>query len=142
MDDPAAVRLGDRLAGLEHERHRVRDIHRSAPLELRGEVSAVEVLHDHVRRAGLEGADVRHARDVLALDLHGGLRFAEEARRALGLLRDLEEQELQGDALLELHVGRRDDDAHAAFPDDALDPVLAGEDLTFVHRGSHDREPS
>ncbi|MEI2616644.1 MAG: hypothetical protein V9F06_03240 [Thermomicrobiales bacterium] len=34
-------------------------------------------------------------------------------------------------------VGRRDDDAHAARAEHALDAVLAGEDLALTHGGAH-----
>ena len=43
------------------------------------------------------------------------------------------EQELDRDALVELRVTRRDDDAHAARAEHALDLVLAGEDLPGLH---------
>ena len=56
VDDAERVRLGDRLAGLEHEVDRLLDGQRAALLEPRGEVPALEVLHHHVRRAVLERA--------------------------------------------------------------------------------------
>ena len=93
------------------------------------EIAALEVLHHHVRRAGLERADVDDARDVLALDLRRGARLAGEARDDLGVRRGLRQEELERDALAELEVHRRDDDAHPAAAEDALDPVLAGEDV-------------
>ena len=43
------------------------------------------------------------------------------------------QQELERDALLELRVARRDDDAHAARAEHPLDLELAGEDLARLH---------
>ena len=74
------------------------------------EVLAVEVLHDHVRRAGVERADVEHARDVLAADLDRGAGLADEALHDLGVGRDGRPQKLQRHPLVELLVRRGDDD--------------------------------
>ena len=93
------------------------------------EVVALEVLHDHVRRAVLERADVEHARDVLALELAAAAApRGRSARATSGFCSAVGQEELDRDALLELEVRRRDDDAHAALPEDALDAVLADED--------------
>ena len=52
MDDAERVRLGDRLAGLEHVVDRARDAGaRRARRDVGERSSPVEVLHDHVRRA-------------------------------------------------------------------------------------------
>ena len=116
MDDPERVRLGDRLARLEHVLDRLVGGHAAAPLHHRAEIVALEVLHHDVRRAAVEHADVHHAGDVLARDPRGRLALAEEARdRARDLARD-REQELERDALLELRVARRDDDPMPPAP--------------------------
>jgi hypothetical protein len=47
-------------------------------------ILAVQVLHDHVRRARFQCADVDYASHVRALDLDGGTRIAREARHRLG----------------------------------------------------------
>ena len=98
------------------------------------EVGALEVLHHEVRRAAVEHAGVHHARDVLARDARRGLALAKEARDRPGHLARDGEQELERHALIELRVSRRDDDAHAAGAEDALDLELAGEDLAGLHR--------
>jgi hypothetical protein len=94
--------------------------------------SPLEVLHDHVRRAVLERAHVDHARDVLALDLHRRPRLAREAGDRLGVAERLGQEELERDLLVELDVVRGDDDPHPADAEDALDAVLAGEDVAFA----------
>jgi hypothetical protein len=51
------------------------------------------------------------------------------ARHDLGVLGELGEQQLDRDAIVEAHVAREHDVAHAALPEDALDLVLACEQL-------------
>ena len=77
VDDPERVRVGDGLAGLKDEVDGQLDGQGAPLLDPRREVAALEVLHDDVRRAVLQRADVEHASDVLALDLHGGSRLAQ-----------------------------------------------------------------
>ena len=61
---------------------------------------------------------------------HGGPRLAQEAAPDLGVVQHLGEQELDRDPLAELEVRGRDDDAHAALAEHALDAVLAQKNLT------------
>ena len=64
MDDAQRVRLGERLAGLEHVVDGRVDRQRTCRCgALLAEVAALEVLHHHVRRAVVELADVDHARE-------------------------------------------------------------------------------
>ncbi len=134
MDDARGVRLGERLAGLEDVLDGRLRGHRPARAERVGEVAARQVLHHHVRRAGLERPDVGHARHVLALDLHRGARLAQEALGERARLRRLRQQQLDRDPLLQLEVGRGDDDAHPAGADHPLDAVLPGDDLPRSHQ--------
>ncbi len=117
--------VGERLADLEQEVDGERHGHPSALVEPPGEVAALQVLDDHVRRAALELPHVDHARDVLALDLHGGARLAQEARDRVGAADGLRQQELERHLFVELKVVRGDDDAHPADAEHALDPVLS-----------------
>src|SRR5262249_12738288 len=73
--------------------------------------------------------DVEHARDVLAAEPHDGARLPEETADDVRVREGGRAEELHGDLLLELDVLGREDDAHPALTDDALDAVLAGEDL-------------
>src|SRR5262249_30523916 len=72
-----------------------------------------------------------HAGHVLTLDLHGGARFAREARDGLRVLHRLGEEELQRDPLFELQVRRRDDYAHAAGAQHLFDAGFAREHLAL-----------
>ncbi len=135
MDDAERVRFGDRLARLQHEVHRLVGRKLALLREQRREIAALEVLHDHVRRAALELADVGDAGDVLALDLHGGARLALEAREGLRVGERLRQEEFQRDLLVELDVVRRDDDAHPANAEDALDAVLSRKDVALFDAG-------
>ena len=72
---------------------------------------------------------------MLALELRtrrapraGSARPASSSSSGVG------EHELDGAALVELEVGGRDHDAHPAHAEDALDPVLAGEDVSHLDR--------
>ncbi len=133
MDDAGGVRLGDRLARVEHVRDHVGHGERAALAQHRREVAAFEMLHDHVRRAVLELSDVVNPRDVLALEPHDRARLADEARH--DLRRRVRQQELDRDALAELHVHGRDHHAHPASPDDAFDTVFPGDHVAFLdHR--------
>jgi len=84
-----------------------------------------------VRRAAGEGAHVGDARDVLALDLRRRTRFTRKPRHRVAIAERLWQEELEGDLLVELDVMRGDDDPHPTDPEDALDAVLAGENVAF-----------
>ena len=129
MHDPERVRFGDGLAGLKQELDGLLDAQRSLLGQPGAEVGAVEELHDDVRRAVLQRADVDDPGDVLALDLDRRSGLAVEPRHRLLIGGGLGEQEFQRDALVELQVVRGDDDAHAARAEDALDPVLSSKDI-------------
>src|SRR5262249_2895757 len=105
--------------------------------EPRGQVSSIEVLHDHVRRAVLERADVAHARDVFVLDADRGLRLATEARDGFRVREHLREEKLDRDFVVELDVLRGDDDAHAPDSEHLADAVFAGENFAFTYRSRH-----
>ena len=105
VDDAERVRLGDapRTPG---GRSSTASATASAPA-LRdevAEVAALEVLHHHVGRAGLERADVDDAGDVLALELHGRARLAEEARDRLGVPSPSGSRNLSATRCVELEV--------------------------------------
>ena len=77
---------------------------------------------------------------MLALELHGGARLAQEARDRVLVAERLVAQELDRDELVELDVPRGDDDAHPARAEHALDPVLAGEHVPRANgRGDEGR---
>ena len=134
VDDPERVRLGERVARLDHAIDRVRDVELPALLDDGAEIAPCQVLHHHVRRAALERPDVGHAGDVLALDADRRLRLAEKPRDDLLVPRELGLQELERHPLAEMHVHRGDDDSHRPFTEDFLDAVLAREDVPFVRR--------
>ncbi len=140
MHDAERVRLGDRVAGLEHAVDGRRHGHRPVPADDRPEVVALEELHDHVGRARLERAHVEHARDVVALEAHGGPRLAREALDQPRVREAPGEHELERHLLIELQVRRRDDDAHPTDAEDAVDAVLAGEHLPLHHRDASGRQ--
>ena len=127
--DPERVRLGQRLRGLQQVVDRQLGGEAALIFEQLFEVSALEVLHDHVRSAAGKRRDVAHAHHVLAPDLDRGAALAEKARDERRIVRQLRNQELDGDPLLELDVRGRHHDAHAAPTELALDAVLVREDI-------------
>ena len=134
MNDPVRVRLGDGLARLEDERRRHLDAQGPARRQDLAEVAALEELHHHVRRARIELSDVEHPRDVLALQLHGRPRLANESLRRVAADERVVAHELDRHELIELLVPGGDDDAHPADAEDALHPVLACQQVSRSHR--------
>jgi hypothetical protein len=102
------------------------------------QVTTLEQLHDEIREdrsAGRgRGPDVGDARDMLALQLCGRSRLAQEPPHGIGLRSALGEEELHRDRLLELDVHASDDRRHPAQSDEAVDAILARHDLS-----NHDR---
>ncbi len=98
------------------------------------EVLPLQVLHDHVRRARLELADIRDRRIVLAAKPRGRARLAEKAADERVVREGLGGHELQRDRGVEVNVARGDDDPHPAGAEHPLDPVLSGEHLPHPRR--------
>ena len=137
VHDPERVRLGQRLARLQHEIDGLLERQRATQPHPLGEVVTLEELHHHVRRAGIERTDVDHPRDVLARDLDGRARLAREALDRLGVAQRLREKELDRHLLVELQMKGGDDDAHPAGAEHALHAVLAGQDVALTDPRSH-----
>jgi hypothetical protein len=133
MNDSGSVRLGNGFARLLNEARRQLDGHRALLEKNLPEVLPVEELHDHVRSARIELADVEHLGRVFALQLCGRPGLANETLDRFGIAEGLVANELDGHELIELLVSRRDDDAHASDAKDTLDAVLAGKKLALAH---------
>ena len=127
VHDAEDVRLGDGLARLEHVVDRDDARQRTALLEEHVEVRPVEILHDEIGPT-VAVADVEDAHDVLAADLGRRASLPHEARGELRVRRELGQEKLDGHALLELQMRRREDDGHAALPEWPIDAVFAVED--------------
>ncbi len=141
MDDACRVRLGERDACLHHVldggRHRQRLLRDRAR-----EVRAVEDLHHHVRRVGLEPAHVEYATHVLGAQMHHRARLANEAIDDRRISGHLVAQQLDRDAVAELEVRRRHHDAHPAGAEDLIDPVPAADHGTYGHHHPSIRRPA
>ena len=138
MHDAGRVRVGDRLARLQHPPDRLGHRQLLAAFDLVRQVPALEELHHHVGRAVLELRHVHHAHDVLALDLRCRTCLTRETSDHLRVCRRHREQELDRDPLLELQVRGLNHDPHAARPQHAFDTVLPGQDLAFAHGDGFD----
>ena len=93
------------------------------------EIAPLEVLHHDVRAVVLEAPDVERLRDMRALEPDRGARFTQEPLDQLLVARRLREEELEGNALIELEMMRCHDDAHAAHAQHLLHAVLRREDV-------------
>jgi hypothetical protein len=132
VHDAERVRVRDAIASLENVRHRFADGQALSPPQERRQVHTLEVLHHDVRSTRLELADVDHARDVIALDVGARAGLSQQARCSGVVAHGVGREELDGHAALELQVRRCDDDAHAAGSEDVVDPVFAGQDLSWL----------
>lgn len=133
VNDPQRVRLGERVARLQHVVDRLFRRQRPSRLEHAGEVGSVQVLHDDVRSTCLQRAHVADLRDVLALELHRGARLAQEARDRVRAAQRLGQHELERHGRVEMDMRRGDDDPHATYAEHPRDTVLAGEDVPGRH---------
>ncbi len=121
MHDPERVRLGDRFERLGDEIDRGHDRERAVRRHEAFEVLALQALHHDVRRARLEDVDVVDANDVFAADPPRGSRLLNEAGDDVRVSRELGQEALDGDPLLEVRVPGREHDAHSAQPQRLLD---------------------
>jgi hypothetical protein len=138
MDDALGVRFGDAFDRLQHVRHRDLRLELAFARQHRREVLALQQLHHDVRRAIVEATDVEDPAHVLAAQLRDGAGLAQEAIEQVRRRPELAEHELQGDRLIELEVRGRDDHAHPTDSEDALDAVLAREDVPRVRLKHHE----
>ena len=127
MHDTERVSLAHAVERLHHVPDR--DVRRETALLLEHlcEVLALEELEDHVRVATLF-VDVEDPNDVVVLDVRRGATLVHEAPRRFFVLA-IGEHHLDGDRMSELHVTRGEHRAHAALSDDALERVLARDDV-------------
>ena len=87
------------------------------------QVLPLEALHHVVGGAVRERAEVDDLDDVLAPDRGGGLGLALEAKQQALVHLPLGAEGLHGEGPAGLDLGDRVDDAHAAAPEHAVDPV-------------------
>jgi hypothetical protein len=85
-----------------------------------------ESLHDEERGSVLGRVVVEHGHRSHVVDRVGGVAFTEKPRAELLVDRELRVQHLDGDALLIPMRGRKND-RHPAYPEHAVEPVLAAQ---------------
>ncbi|MCR6700805.1 MAG: hypothetical protein NVV68_06515 [Dokdonella sp.] len=124
MDDEPCMRVGERLADRQDQRHDGARVERE-PLAVDVDRLAVDVLHDHVRPAAVQQSAIDQARDAGVFEQRENLALVGEPRPGLGS--GIGDQ-LERCALRELAVGALDlvDLAHAAAADRAHDAPGAG----------------
>jgi hypothetical protein len=130
VEDALRVRLEDGVARLEEVLHHLADGQRAALARDLAQVLPDEVLHHEERGAGVGGADVQHARHVLAVERGHRLRLAEEALGRAGDGRRLRQEQLDRHRATQAFVLRGEHAPHAARAEHALDAVLASDPLT------------
>ena len=120
MDDALAVRVGQAVQRLAHDRQRARHRHRPR-IEHVAQCGARHEVHDDVRRVLHAEVDHRHA--VRVRQLAHRARLALEARHELGRAGIGRVQELDGHGLAQLQPLTTIHEAHAAFAEQSGDPV-------------------
>jgi len=133
VNDAERVRLGHRFARLQDEFDCLLARDRAPLVHPLCEIFALQVLHDHVRAAIVERANIAHARNVLTFDLRGGTRLAFETSHCLAIAQRFGVQQLDRHTLIEAEMSRRNDSTHASGSEDALDTVFADKHVPFSH---------
>ena len=134
VDDAARMRRVERLADLLGDARGRRGRQRPALAEDRGEVAAVDQLHDDERVARVH-AVVEDVDDVRMVQRGGGLRLLAEARHEGGVAAVLGAQHLDRDVAAELGVVGPVDGRHAALAEQLDQAVAAAEDVSYLGQG-------
>ena len=129
VDDAAVVRGLDGAGGLGGEARGLARGQDPLLAQDRGEVLALDELHDDVRARRVV-AEVEHGDDVRVVERRGGLCLVAEAGEEVGVLAVLGPQELDRDVALELGVAGAVDRGHAALPEQLDQPVPSAEDAS------------
>ena len=137
VDHAARVRRGERLAHLAPDLRGEPRLEGALAPDVVGELLALEVLADEVRRAVGEMMHVEDVDDVRMLDRARDRRLAEEPRGHLRVLGELGVERLHREAaLLEAEVTRLVDAPHAALADRPDDLVRVAEERADPRIGS------
>ena len=134
VDDALLVRGFERVGDLPGDRERLR--HRQgAARDERGEVVALNQLHDERRRAGSgrRALDAVDLRDVGMVECGERLRLAREPRYALAIAGHGLGKRLDGDVPVQLRIARAIHLTHAAFAQ--LGDDFVGSNLLSNHAG-------
>ena len=138
MDDPPLVRRVERAGNLGHQPGGLAGRERPVAPDQRGEILAVDKLHDQVR-PGVIGAEVVDAHDAGVAERRGGVGLLAEAGHEVGIVTVFRVQHLDSDVAAELAVGGPVDRGHAALAQQ-LDEAIAPAE--HVAETSHDPSPS
>ena len=141
MDDPALVGGVEGPGRLRGDPCRLARRQRPAPFDDRGEVLAVDQLHDDERPGGVMPVVVDRD-DVRVVQRRRGLGFVAEPRAEVGVATVLRAEDLDGDVTVELVVVAAIDPGHPALAEQLREPVAAAEDrpdlrqVSLRHLGS------
>ncbi|GBD46670.1 hypothetical protein HRbin41_01500 [bacterium HR41] len=139
MDDPGAVRVVERKAGVAADRDGLLDIEPAMVAKQLGAGEAVDVLHHDVVATGIRvEAGVVDLDDVWVLEPSCRQRLVAEARHERLVLGEVLGEQLDGHGPLEHLVDGAEDGRHAAGSDPLFQPVAAAQ----KRRGRHLRPPS
>ncbi len=122
------------FARLQNAIDRSRNFKRPFGLQNLRKIKTFEALHDHVRNAVGHLAYVQHPTDVLGTDANAGTCFAREAGSCRVVADEFLLEKLNGDRLIEGHMGCRSDESHPAAPQNAVDSVLSVDDVANAVR--------
>ena len=135
VDDAARMRCVQRfvdLLGDARGRHR---LERPALLDDRGQVAAVDELHDDERVAGFH-AVVENVDHVGVVERRGRLRLLTEARHEGRIATVLGAQHLDRDVAAQLRIVSAEDGRHPALAKQLDEAIAAGQDLSYFSQDS------
>jgi hypothetical protein len=137
VNDAESVSFGQRLTNLQHDFGALFGGESAVAREMSLEVDSKETLHHDIWSSAGKDSGIHHARHVLALELCGDASLPGKPQCPLPLVERVVQQELDGDALVELEVCRCHDDAHPAAAKAAFDPVLGRDHEPWLDFGCH-----
>ena len=135
MDEAARVRRGERAGDRRGDPGGLPRRERTAPAQDRGEVLAVDELHDDVRAGRVLPVVVRRD-DVRVGQRRGRLGLLAEAGREVRVAQVLGSQELHGHVAAELRVHGAEDGRHAALSEQLDQSVATAEDRADLRQTS------
>jgi hypothetical protein len=126
VDDLEVVSFGERRHHLHQDVDDAREGEQPVFVRDAREVSPAQVLHHQVELAAV-AAEVDDPDRVRVVQPGGGARLRDEAGRGVLVPQEVRVHDLDGDRPAEDALLRPVDSAHAAYPNELLDDVAAGE---------------
>ena len=129
VDDPACMRSGESARNLRGDRSGTAWHERTDATQHRGEIFAVDELHDDRRRLAL-GGDIEHCGDVWMRDDRGGATLGAESRGGRWDCGECGAKDFHRHVSTERFVGGAEDGCRGAFADLFEESIAAGDQVS------------